>query len=695
MSAHADRVEFCLLNPSREGGFTERRVDLPNRTHDVWHGIVSDVSAGQRYGFRVHGPWNPRRGQRHNPAKLLLDPYARAVIPPRSLPPEVFAHPVGRDLHGDTRVPDPRDSSPWAAHGVVIPPSPSGPVPPIGVPSLSTIPGSTRPRTPWSDTIIYEAHVRGLTMQMPGLPHSLRGTYAGLAHPVTIEYLTGLGITAIELLPIHTIVPEPHLERRGLPNYWGYSTLAFFAPHLPYASTSDPVKAVAEFRTMVAALHDAGIEVLLDVVYNHSCEAGIAGPSLVCRGLDATSYYRLDADGRDIDYTGCGNSLDATSTPVIQLVLDSLRYWVQVMDVDGFRFDLAVTLARGKHDFEPNHPLLVAIRTDPTLADVKMIVEPWDLGPDGWRTGQFPAPFAEWNDRFRDDVREFWLPGLAKVHHRQVAGGLRDLGTRIAGSADTFGLRRGPLASINFVTAHDGFTLADLTAYNEKHNQDNGEDNRDGTNNNRSWNHGPEGATDDPAILELRHRSSRNLLATLLVSAGVPMIMAGDELGRTQLGNNNAYCQDNEISWVDWRLRPWQEDLLATTKQLLALRKAFPALRPSRFFTGDRRQDGMKDLSWFGPDGTEMTWQSWEDPHRRVLQVLLAGHLPDDEPVLLILSGAATETECELPKAYSVTGYELLWDSANERPSDPGPPVDPGMTTTLTAASIRLYRALR
>ena len=364
------------------------------------------------------------------------------------------------------------------------------------------------------------------------------------------------------------------------------------------------------------------------------------------------------------------------------------------MDVDGFRFDLAVTLARGKHDFDPNHPLLVAIRTDPILADAKMIAEPWDVGPDGWRTGQFPAPFAEWNDRFRDDVREFWLPGLARLRQNLVAGGLRDLGTRIAGSADTFAPRRGPAASINFVTAHDGFTMADLVAYNEKHNQDNGEDNRDGSNNNRSWNHGVEGSTDDASILELRRRSIRNMLATLLFSAGVPMITAGDEIGRTQLGNNNAYCQDNEISWIDWRLRPWQEDLLASTRRLLALRNAFPVVRTAQFFTGDRRPDGMKDLSWFGPDGTEMTWESWEDPHRRVLQVLIVGSGADPRPVLLTLSGAGHEVDCELPKAPLVGGYELLFDSADERPSDPGPRLDPGITTTLTASSVRLYRVL-
>jgi isoamylase len=665
LAAHADRVQLCLLDPSGDG-WSERRIDLPHRTHGVWHGVISDVPLGQRYGLRVHGPWNPRHGHRHNPAKLLLDPYARAVLPPRGLPPQLFAHPVGRDLSGDPRVPDHRDSAPWAPLGVVIENPPAA--------------FSTRPQTPWTDTVIYEAHVRGLTMMLPGVPPGLRGTYAGLAHPATVDYLTRLGVTTIELLPVHASAAEPHLARRGMPNYWGYSTLGFFAPHLPYAAASDPAAAVAEFRAMVAALHDAGLEVLLDVVYNHTAETGVSGPDLSFRGLDATSYYRLDSDGRDVDFTGCGNTLDATSIPVIRMVMDSLRYWVECMDVDGFRFDLAVTLARGRHDFEADHPLLVAMRTDPVLDGVKLIAEPWDVGPDGWRTGNFPAPFAEWNDKFRDDVREFWLPGTAQVRHGQTAGGLRDLGTRIAGSADTFADHRGPLASINFVTAHDGFSLTDLVSYNEKHNQDNGEDNRDGTSNNRSWNHGPEGATDNETVLTLRRRSQRNLLATLLFSSGVPMLLAGDELGRSQLGNNNAYCQDNEISWLDWRLKPWQEDLLATTQRLIQLRREFPVLRPAGFFTGDRRSDGSKDLSWFGPDGVEMTWQRWEDAQQRVLQVLFGSSADSADSsaggsdsgagggVLLMVSGAAEDTQCTLPPSGRVQAYELLWDSVAERP---------------------------
>jgi glycogen operon protein len=624
---------------------------------------------------------------------------------------------------------------PYAAHGIVIP---DRPLDPSGEPF-----GSTRPRTPWSDTVIYEAHLRGLTRRLPELPKHLRGTYAGLAHPVTIEYLTGLGVTAVELLPVHTSVPETHLARRGLPNYWGYSTLGFFAPHLPYAAADNAADAVIEFHAMVQALHAAGLEVLLDVVYNHTAESGTSGPMLSFRGLDAATYYRLDNDGRDIDFTGCGNSLDATHFRVVQLVLDSLRYWVEAMDIDGFRFDLAPTLARGRHEYHPDHPMLVAMRADPVLAGVKLIAEPWDVGPDGWRTGQFPAPFTEWNDRFRDDVRDFWLSGAARAAAGESSGGLRDLGTRIAGSVDTFAADRGPLASVNFVTAHDGFTLHDLTAYNVKHNQDNGEDNRDGTDNNRSWNHGPEGPTNDAGILAGRRRTIRNLLATLLFSAGVPMLVAGDEFGRSQNGNNNPYSQDNEISWLDWQLRPWQEDLLATTRYLISLRRRFPVLGSDRFFTGRPPEGligGLKDLTWFAPDGTEMSPRHWEDGGLRMLQVLFADPAlgasadptvatfadrraptdptlrsptdltvhssagsalgtatPDPDKggsLLMVIAGAAYRADVVLPIAPSITGYELLWNSSEARPpSKRQRLLAPRSRVSLAPDSLHLYRA--
>jgi isoamylase len=686
LAAHADRVQLCLLDADDDGHWLERRVDLPSRTHGVWHGFVPGIEAGQHYGLRVHGEWNPRRGFRHNPAKLLLDPYARAVVPPVTLRPELYGHPVGPDLSGNPRLPDHRDSGPYAAHGIV------------------TAPGdltSTRPRTAWAETVIYEAHVRGLTKNLPGVPANLRGTYAGLAHPATIAHLTGLGVTALELLPVHVSFPESHLIRRRLTNYWGYNTLGFFAPHPAYSAGGDAVGAVDEFRSMVAALHEAGLEVLLDVVYNHTCESGVAGPTLSFRGLDAATYYRLDGDGRDIDFTGCGNSLDASQPRVVQLVLDSLRYWVEELDVDGFRFDLAPTLARGHNEFHPDHPMLVAMRADPVLGGVKLIAEPWDVGPDGWRTGQFPAPFTEWNDRFRDDVREFWLPGAARAAAGEISGGLRDLGTRIAGSADTFAEERGPLASVNFVTAHDGFTLADTCAYNVKHNQDNGEDNRDGTDNNRSWNHGVEGPSDDETLLAARRRSIRNLLGTLLFSAGVPMLVAGDEFGRTQNGNNNPYSQDNDVSWLDWELKPWQQDLMATTQHLIALRRRFTALRSSRFFTGELGPAGLRDLAWFADDGTEMTWQHWSDGARRNLQVLFAhpsltgAAPPSDHPasLLLVIAGGRIRTTT-LPEADPITTYELLWDSAKDRPpARRGRRQPPKTQVTPTPNTLRLYLA--
>ncbi|GLY30076.1 glycogen operon protein GlgX homolog [Kineosporia sp. NBRC 101731] len=690
MAAHADRVQLCLLDPdpADAGRWSERRIDLPNLTYGIWHGFVPDVQPGQRYGLRVHGPWDPRGGHRHNPAKLLLDPYARAVVPPEhGLRPELFGHPVDAELKGNPRAIDHRDSMPYAAHGVVLPASPPGP--------------STKPHTPWARTVIYETHVRGLTKNLPGVPEGLRGTYAGLAHPATIEYLTGLGVTALELLPVHVSQSEGHLEARGLTNYWGYNTLGFFAPNPAYAAADDPVAVVTEFRQMVQTLHEAGLEVLLDVVYNHTCEAGVVGPTLSFRGLDAATYYRLDGDGRDIDFTGCGNSLDSTQARVVQLVLDSLRYWVQEMDIDGFRFDLAPTLARGRNEYHADHPMLVAMRVDPVLAGAKLIAEPWDLGPDGWRTGQFPPPFAEWNDRYRDDVRDFWLTSGARVANGETSGGLRDLGTRIAGSADTFDASRGPGASVNFISAHDGFTLADLTAYNVKHNQDNGEDNRDGTDNNHSWNHGVEGPTDDLAVLTARRRNIRNMLATLLFSAGVPMLVAGDEFGRSQNGNNNPYSQDSPVSWLDWDLEPWQDDLLATTRHLVSLRQRFGAVHPSRFFTGEPGPSGLRDVAWFAEDGTEMTMAHWGDAQRRMLQVLFAepstsvGTGGSTGSLLLVIAGAALPPTVILPDVSPLSSYELLWDSAEPRPPAPGSTtlLPPATEIEPSPDSVRLYVA--
>ena len=633
----------------------------------MWHGFVADVRPGQRYGFRAHGRWEPHRGLRYNPAKLLLDPYARAVTGALRLRPELYGHVVdATTLDGDLGRLDHSDSAPFVPHGVVVDPGFDW--------------GDDRPpAVPWADTVVYEAHVRGLTKRLPRVPEHLRGSYAGLAHPTTVEHLVSLGVTTVELLPVHTVGDEPGLGRRGLPNYWGYSTLGFFAPHAGYASTSDPQGVVDEFKGMVKLLHAAGLEVVLDVVYNHTCEGGVTGPLLSWRGLDGPTYYRLDSHGRDADTTGCGNSLDFSNARVVQLTLDSLRYWVQEMHVDGFRFDLATTLARGRDGYDPDHPFLVAARADPVLAGVKLIAEPWDVGPHGWRTGQFPPPFTEWNDRFRDTVRDFWLAGAARETRGGPSGGVRDLATRLAGSADVFAQHRGPLASINFVTAHDGFTLADCTTYEGKHNEANGEDNRDGTTYNRTWNHGVEGPTDDEGVLAERRRAIRNLMGTLVLATGVPMILGGDEIGRSQGGNNNAYCQDNEISWVDWDLRQWQHDLFATTAHLLRLRRDHPVLRQERFFAGRPvHADGTKDLAWFAPDGHEMVHDRWHDPELRTLQMYLHAVEEDgsgrhaDESLLVVVQGSARPVEVVLPGPPWAVGYRLLWDSGPEHPAAQG-----------------------
>ncbi len=698
LAAHADAVELCLVDRENVGPHaphvrSERRVLLAGPTHGVWHAFVPDVPVGTTYGLRVHGRWEPARGHRHNAAKLLLDPYARALDATPRLTPELFGHTVDTAFEGDPAVRDDRDSAPHAPLAVVTD-------------AAFDWAADVFPEVPWTDTVLYEAHVRGLTRHLPGVPAHLRGTYAGLAHPATVEHLRDLGVTTLELLPVHAIGDEPQLARRGMTNYWGYSTLGFFAPHPGYAATSDPRGVVDEFKGMVRLLHAAGIEVVLDVVYNHTCEAGAGGPTLSWRGLDAATYYRLDGHGHDVDTTGCGNSLDFREPRVVQLVLDSLRYWLTEMRVDGFRFDLATTLARGREGFDPDHPLLVAARADPVIGASKLIAEPWDLGPHGWRTGQFPPPFAEWNDRFRDSVRDFWLVGGRRVADGGSAGGVRDLATRLAGSADVFSASRGPLASVNFVTAHDGFTLADATAYDVKHNAANGEDDRDGAGDNRSWNHGVEGPTDDARILAARRRTARNVLGTLLLSTGVPMLVAGDELGRTQGGNNNAYCQDNETSWVDWSLRPWQEDLLATTQHLLRLRREHPALRQDRFFAGRPvHVEGTKDLAWFAVDGAEMEHERWHDPDLRVLQMYLHAVVPGGEghhtdgSLLVVVQGDPRPVAVTLPGLPWARRYRLLWDSALERPPAPGAPPAPDVAARsvvdVAASSMRVYAATR
>jgi isoamylase len=694
LAAHADAVELCLVDvvddafPLRHPGrYRERRVALAGPAFGVWSAHVPGVRAGQRYGFRVHGTWDPAAGLRHNPAKLLVDPYARGLVGDLADDPVVHGQ-VGDDPYGP---PDDRDSLPFVPHSVVVA-APTGPLAP-------------RPRVPWRDTVVYEAHVRGLTQRLEALPEHLRGTYAGVAHPATIEHLRALGVTTIELLPVHANVPEPHLLASGRTNYWGYSTLGFFAPHAAYATRdaqeAGPGAVLDEVRGMVHLLHEAGIEVLLDVVHNHTCEGGSDGYHLSWRGLDNAGYYLHDGatPARLADVTGTGNSLDFRRPAVVRAALDSLRYWAEVVGVDGFRFDLAVTLGRGPDGFDPDHPFLVALQTDPVLCGLKLVAEPWDVGPGGWRTGQFPPPLAEWNDRFRDAVRQFWLADAREASHGRLGHGVRDLATRLAGSADLFGrsdppLLRGPVASVSYVTAHDGFTLADLVAYDHKHNLANGEDNRDGTSDNRSWNHGLEGPVTAPdatseggsdafgvgvEIAPLRRRSIRNLLATLVLAAGTPMITAGDEMGRTQRGNNNAYVQDDETSWVSWDLSPWRKDLLATTRHLLALRREHAALRADTFFTGRPRPVpaplGVPDLVWFDADGELLDHAAWHDPGVRTLQMLRTAPGPGDADVLLVLAGSLDPVDVTLPGVRVAYGaeperWELVWDSDWEHPED-------------------------
>ncbi len=710
LASHATAVELCLVDvvdaslPAHDPArYRERRVPLAGPAYGVWHAHVPGVRPGQRYGFRAHGPWEPAAGLRHNPAKLLVDPYARGLVGELVDDPAVHGQ-VGSDPYGPA---DATDSLPFVPHAVVVA-EPTGTLAP-------------RPRVPWRDTVVYEAHVRGLTQRLEALPEHLRGTYAGVAHPVTIEHLRSLGVTTVELLPVHANVPEPHLLASGRSNYWGYSTLGFFAPHAAYATRAareaGPGAVLDEVRGMVHLLHEAGIEVLLDVVHNHTCEGGADGYHLSWRGLDNAGYYLHDggSPARLADVTGTGNSLDFRRPAVVRAALDSLRYWAEVVGVDGFRFDLAVTLGRGAAGFDPDHPFLVALQTDPVLCGLKLVAEPWDVGPGGWRTGQFPPPLAEWNDRFRDAARQFWLADAREASHGRPGHGVRDLATRLAGSADLFGhsdppLLRGPVASVSYVTAHDGFTLADLVAYDHKHNLANGEDNRDGTDDNRSWNHGLEGPVAAPdaragggpgagidalgigvEIAPLRRRSIRNLLATLVLAAGTPMLTAGDEMGRTQRGNNNAYVQDDETSWVSWDLSPWRKDLLATARYLLALRREHPALRPDTFYTGRPRPSdssgggagargpgsdmGVPDLVWFDADGELLDHSAWHDPAVRTLQMLRTAPEPGDADVLMVLAGGLDPVDVTLPGVRAASDadaerWDLAWDSDWEHPED-------------------------
>jgi isoamylase len=668
----AKGVELCLFD---EDG-VEERVPLTESTYHVWHGYLPGIGPGQRYGFRVNGPWDPWAGARWNPHKLLLDPYTRAVHGDYRLDDAVFGH--ERETQDDTARGD-LDSAPFVPRSIVVHDGFDW--------------GDDRsPDVPWPDTVIYELHVKGFTKRHPDIPPELRGTYAGLAHPAAVEHLVSLGITTVELLPVHHFISEEHLLRLGLSDYWGYNSIAYFAPHAPYAASRECGGQVREFKELVRTLHAAGIEVVLDVVYNHTAESDELGPTLAFRGIDNRSYYRLRDERWYRDYTGCGNTLDVRHPHVLQLITDSLRYWVTEMHVDGFRFDLAAALARSLHDVDRLSSFLTTIQQDPVLQRVKLIAEPWDVGEGGYQVGEFPPLWTEWNDRYRNAVRDFW---------RGSAHGLRELGSRLAGSSDLYrDDARRPYASINYVTAHDGFTLRDLVTYDRKHNDANGEGNHDGTDDNRSWNCGVEGETTDAAVLALRRRQQRNFLTTLLLSTGVPMLLAGDEIGRTQQGNNNAYCQDNELSWVDWNLDEVDRELTAFAQRLLGMRHRHPVFRQRHFFDGRPASSGRKDLAWFAPDGHEMTDADWHDQTALTLGMFLAGDAirargPRGEPIvddsfLLLLHSGETGTEFLLPGEPWAQSYVVEIDTGVERE---GAVVEPRSTLDIVGRSAVLLRS--
>jgi glycogen debranching enzyme GlgX len=590
----------------------ETRHQLTEQSLGIWHGALPDIAPGTRYGYRVDGPWDPARGYRFNPHKLLLDPYALATAGTVRPEPPLFGY-----VFDDPSARDERDSAPYTARSVVVDTS-------------FDWEGDTPMRRRWRDTVIYEAHVKGMTRLHDRVPEELRGTYAGFATPAVVDYLRDLGVTAVELLPIQQFFSEPALVERGTTNYWGYNTISYFAPDASYSSAGDRGEQVREFKQLVKALHAGGIEVILDVVYNHTAEGGALGPTLSFRGLDDRGFYKRVKPGTDAetglavfedtywDVTGCGNTVDSNDPLALRLILDSLRYWVTEMHVDGFRFDLMSALTRTGYDVDMHCRLLVAIGQDPVLRHVKLIAEPWDASMDGYLVGRMPPPWVEWNDQYRDEIRDFW---------RNHTSGIRTVATRLAGSSDLYADDgRSAYNSVNFVTAHDGFTLRDLVTYEHKHNEANGEDNRDGTDNNRSWNHGVEGETDDPALIAVRRRQAANMMATLCLSNGVPMITAGDERGRTQRGNNNAYCQDNETSWIDWRPDDAWLDVYEITKQALRLRREHPALRQRHWFEGRPTiRGGPKDLAWLHPSGREMTGDDWHDPDLRTVGMFVSG----------------------------------------------------------------------
>ncbi len=655
-SASATAIELCIFG-ARDPNWVADSVQLVKDAAGVWAGSSPKLVAGAWYSLRATGPTGPTH--RFDPTLHLIDPYARGLA---------------RTASGDWRCYVQDDAFDWA--------------------------GATKPRVPLDHTVLYEAHARGISKLNPAVPEELRGTYAGLAHHTAIDYLKDLGVTTIELLPVQQFVSEQRLIKQGLSNYWGYNTLNFFTPHAAYASREAQFggtgAVLREFKGMVKLLHEAGLEVVLDVVYNHTAEEGVSGPTTSLRGLDNANYYRQDSAGDYIDVTGCGNTVNFATEASQRLVLDSLRYWANEVQVDGFRFDLAATLGRDAEvNFDAHHPLLEAIVNDPQLEGVKMIAEPWDVGMGGWQVGNFIEGWSEWNDDYRDRTRNFWLTDIGSARANGVAPiGIGQLASKLSGSAGVFSQARGPLASVNFVTAHDGFTLADLTAYNQKHNLGNGENNRDGTDNNHSFNYGVEGPTHDATILSAREKAIRNLLGTLLLSAGLPMITAGDEFGRSQRGNNNAYCHDSELTWLPWEREDWQDELLLVSQKLLRLRRENPALRPVRFGIFGETVPSATQMDWFNKEGLTMSITDWDSPTERTLQYLAAS-TPEFEEfnrILLIVHGLEDEETVCLPQHAGVDSYELLWNSA-----DDGATAEthaPGTELVMAPASMQLFRAL-
>ena len=667
-SSLADEVELCLFDAAGR----ETRVNLDQGEGYLWGRYLAGIGPGQAYGYRVHGPWDPAAGARCNPAKLLLDPYARAITGAVRWDPAVFGH-----VPDDPDRLEPTDSAPFVPRSVVVA-------------DRFDWGGDRRPGRATADSIFYEVHVKGFTKLHPSVPPELRGTYAGLAHPAAIEHFIRLGVTAVELLPVHQFVHDAALSSRGLRNYWGYQSIGYFAPHGEYSSAGDGGQQVNEFREMVQALHAAGLEVILDVVFNHTAEGDERGPTLCFRGIDNPAYYRLaDDQSRYVDDTGCGNTVNLHRPQALRLVMDALRYWVQEMHVDGFRFDLAASLGRAERDFDRFSSFLEAAGQDPVLAEVKLIAEPWDVGWGGFELGQFPAGWSEWNGRYRDTVRDYW---------RAQEGTLPDLATRLGGSRDLFGHGgRRPTASVNILTVHDGFTLADLVSYDAKHNEANGDGNRDGSDDNRSWNCGVEGPTDDPAVLALRARQRRNFLATLMLSEGPPLLLAGDEFARTQNGNNNAYCQDNEVSWLDWDLAARHSDLIDFTAGLCRLRERHPVLRRRQFFRGAPAPHTTRDdLDWYRPDGLQMTDADWAVPYARAVAMALSGATGDDEgplddPFLILFNAWWEPLEFTVPASLRSLHWQVEVDTAD--PNGARATIDPALPVTLAGRSLLALRS--